>query len=489
MSSDLFRLPGYIISCKIKNQEILAEDYINLVYDRINKIDVKINSFISKNYEAAIQKARKIDKKIKNNEKTGSMVGIPIGIKDNISVKGLKNTCASKILQGYESPYDATVIDRLKDQDAIIIGKLNMDEFGMGTTSEFSFYGEVHNPWNIDYVAGGSSGGSAAVVSSLQVPISLGSDTGGSIRCPSSFCSVIGMKPTYGTVSRFGLVSYSNSLEQIGPIAKTVTDIVLTLNAICGNDPNDNTTLNKQFEYKVNKIDEILSKNYNVGVLNNLIHNSEEQVAKTIYDKIDMLKENGFNVKDTSINYSDFALAAYYIIATAEASSNLSRFDNIRYGFDFDPEGYEWNSYSSHIRSNFGDEVKRRILVGSFVLSAGYYGKYYLKAQKIRNIIKSEFNRLFKFFDVLVLPTMPILPFKIGERGSAPLELYNLDIYTILANLAGIPAISIPAGFSKEGLPIGLQILSNEFNEQILLDIAIFFEQKDKFSEWNPVPL
>jgi len=489
MSSDLFRLPGYIISGKIKNQEILAEDYINLVYDRINKIDVKINSFISKNYEAAIQKAKKIDKKIKNNEKTGSMVGIPIGIKDNISVKGLKNTCASKILQGYESPYDATVIDRLKDQDAIIIGKLNMDEFGMGTTSEFSFYGEVHNPWNIDYVAGGSSGGSAAVVSSLQVPISLGSDTGGSIRCPSSFCSVIGMKPTYGTVSRFGLVSYSNSLEQIGPIAKTVTDIVLTLNAICGNDPNDNTTLNKQFEYKVNKIDEILSKNYNVGVINNLIHSSEEQVAKTIYDKIDMLKENGFNVKDTSINYSDFALAAYYIIATAEASSNLSRFDNIRYGFDFDPEGYEWNSYSSHIRSNFGDEVKRRILVGSFVLSAGYYGKYYLKAQKIRNIIKSEFNRLFKFFDVLVLPTMPILPFKIGERGSAPLELYNLDIYTILANLAGIPAISIPAGFSKEGLPIGLQILSNEFNEQILLDIAIFFEQKDKFSEWNPVPL
>ena len=489
MSVDLYRLPGYIISCKIKNQEILAEDYINLVYDRINKIDVKINSFISKNYEAAIQKAKKIDNKIKNNEKTGSMVGIPIGIKDNISVKGLKNTCASKILQGYESPYDATVIDRLKDQDAIIIGKLNMDEFGMGTTSEFSFYGEVHNPWNIDYVAGGSSGGSAAVVSSLQVPISLGSDTGGSIRCPSSFCSVIGMKPTYGTVSRFGLVSYSNSLEQIGPIAKTVTDIVLTLNAICGNDPNDNTTLNKQFEYKVNKIDEILSKNYNVGVLNNLIRNSEEQVAKTIYDKIDMLKENGFNVKDTSINYSDFALAAYYIIATAEASSNLSRFDNIRYGFDFDPEGYEWNSYSSHIRSNFGDEVKRRILVGSFVLSAGYYGKYYLKAQKIRNIIKSEFNRLFKFFDVLVLPTMPILPFKIGERGSAPLELYNLDIYTILANLAGIPAISIPAGFSKEGLPIGLQILSNEFNEQILLDIAIFFEQKDKFSEWNPVPL
>ena len=484
--SDLFRLPGYIISEKIKNQEILAEDYINLVYERINKIDEKINSFISKNYEVAIQSAKNIDNKIKKNEKTGSMVGIPIGIKDNISVKGLKNTCASKILQGYKAPFNATVIDRLEYQDAIIIGKLNMDEFGMGTSSEFSFYGEVHNPWNTNYVAGGSSGGSAAVVSSLQVPISLGSDTGGSIRCPSSFCSVIGMKPTYGTVSRFGLVSYSNSLEQIGPIAKTVTDIVLTLNTICGKDSNDNTTLNKQFEYKINKIDEILYKNYKVGVISNLIDSSEKQVAKTIYNKIDMLKEYGFNVNDTSVNYSDFALAAYYIIATAEASSNLSRFDNIRYGFDFNPEGYEWNSYSSHVRSNFGDEVKRRILVGSFVLSAGYYGKYYLKAQKIRNIIKSEFNRLFKFFDVLILPTMPILPFKIGEKGSTPLELYNLDIYTILANLSGIPAISIPAGFSKEGLPIGLQILSNEFNEQILFDIAMFFEQKDRFSEWNP---
>src|SRR3954447_4088318 len=487
MSSDLFGLPGYIISEKIKNQEILAEDYINLLYERINKIDVKINSFISKNYDAAIQRAKKIDNKIKNKEKTGNMLGIPIAIKDNISVKGLKNTCASKILQGYETPYNATVIDRLEEQDAIIMGKLNMDEFGMGTTSEFSFYGEVHNPWNTDYVAGGSSGGSAAVVSSLQVPVSLGSDTGGSIRCPSSFCSVIGMKPTYGTVSRLGLVSYSNSLEQIGPIAKTVPDIILTLNTICGKDPYDDTTLNEQFEYKVNKIDEVLSKKYKVGVINNLIHSSNEQVAKTIYDKIDMLKENGFNVKDTSINYSDFALAAYYIFATAEASSNLSRFDNIRYGFDFNPEGYEWNSYSSQVRSNFGEEVKRRILVGSFVLSAGYYGKYYLKAQKIRNMIKDEFNKLFKFFDVLVLPTMPILPFKIGERGSTPLELYNLDIYTILANLAGIPAISIPAGFSKEGLPIGLQILSNEFNEQILLDIAMFFEQKDKFSEWNPV--
>ena len=484
--SDLYTLSGFQISQKIKNQEVYAEEYINTIFERIDKIDTKVNSFITKNYDSALIKAKRIDNKVKNNEKIGNLLGIPIGIKDNISVMGLKTTCASKMLQEYVSPYNATVIDRLEKQDALIIGKLNMDEFGMGSSSEFSHYGPVHNPWNDEYVAGGSSGGSAAAVSSLQVPISLGSDTGGSIRCPSSFCSVIGMKPTYGTVSRYGLVSYSNSLEQIGPIARTVIDIVLILNTICGIDLNDNTTINKHSEYKINDVDNILSKKYKIGVINNLIASSEKQVAETIYKKIAMLNEHDFDIQETAINYSDFALAVYYIIATAEASSNLSRFDNIRYGFDFNPEGYEWNSYSSHVRANFGEEVKRRILVGSFVLSAGYYGKYYLKAQKIRNIIKNEFNKLFKLFDVLILPTMPILPFKIGEKGLTPLEFYNLDIYTILANLSGLPAISIPAGFSREGLPIGLQLLTNEFNEQILLDMTSFFETNDKFNEWTP---
>ena len=321
--SELYKLSGFQISQKIKNQDISAEEYINLIFERINNIDTNINSIITKNYDSALIKAKQIDKKIKNNEKTGHLLGIPIGIKDNISVTGLKTTCASKILQDYISPYNATVIDRLEKEDALIIGKLNMDEFGMGTTSEFSFYGSVHNPWNVEYVAGGSSGGSAAVVSSLQVPISLGSDTGGSIRCPSSFCSVVGMKPTYGTVSRYGLVSYSNSLEQIGPIARTITDIVLILNTICGIDSNDNTTLNRQFEYKINNVDDVISKKYKIGVITNLINSSEKQIAQTIYKKITLLKEYGFNVQETDINYSDFALASYYIIATAEASSNL----------------------------------------------------------------------------------------------------------------------------------------------------------------------
>jgi aspartyl-tRNA(Asn)/glutamyl-tRNA(Gln) amidotransferase subunit A len=485
--SDFHKLSGYQVSQKIKNQEISAVDYIDALIERIDKVDLKINSFITKNYESSRLKAKELDSKIKNNGKTGKLLGIPIGIKDNISVLGVKTTCASKMLQEYTPPYNATVIDLLEKQDAIIIGKLNLDEFGMGTSSEFSHYGAVHNPWNSEYVAGGSSGGSAAAVSSLQVPISLGSDTGGSIRCPSSFCSVIGMKPTYGTVSRYGLISYSNSLEQIGPISRTIRDTIMILNTITGKDFHDDTTVDKHLGYKIKDMDNILSSNYKIGVINNLIDSSEKQVVETTYKKIAALQEHGFDIQEAKINYSDFALAAYYIIAMAEASSNLSRFDNIRYGFKSSPEGYEWNSYSSKVRSNFGEEVKRRILIGSFVLSAGYYGKYYLKAQKIRNILKNEFNKLFKVFDVLILPTMPVLPFKIGEKGSKPLDLYNLDIYTILANLAGLPAISIPAGFSKEGLPIGLQLLSKEFNEQPLIDIATFFEINDKFTEWIPV--
>jgi len=294
------------------------------------------------------------------------------------------------------------------------------------------------------------------------------------------------MKPSYGTVSRYGLISYSNSLEQIGPISRTIRDTIMILNTITGKDFHDDTTVDKHLDYKIKDMDNILSSNYKIGVINNLIDSSEKQVVETTYKKIAALQEHGFDIQEAKINYSDFALAAYYIIAMAEASSNLSRFDNIRYGFKSSPEGYEWNSYSAKGRSNFGEEVKRRILIGSFVLSAGYYGKYYLKAQKIRNILKNEFNKLFKVFDVLILPTMPVLPFKIGEKGSKPLDLYNLDIYTILANLAGLPAISIPAGFSKEGLPIGLQLLSKEFNEQPLIDIATFFEINDKFTEWIP---
>ena len=390
------------------------------------------------------------------------------------------------MLADYMSPYNSTVVNRIEEQGGIIIGKLNMDEFGMGTTSEYSVFGPVRNPWNIDYVAGGSSGGSAASVASLQIPISLGSDTGGSIRCPSSFCSVIGIKPTYGTVSRSGLISYSNSLEQIGPIARTIYDLVPVLNVISGEDPRDNTTVNRKYEYQINSIDNILSKKYKIGVLYNLIDDSEIEVARNNREKVKQLEDYGCEIEETKLPLSDYALASYYIIATAEASSNLSRFDNLRYGYQGSPEGYEWNSFFSESRSRFGEEVKLRILLGSYVLSAGYFGKYYAKAQKLRSRIKREFDLLFNKYDILLLPTMPVLPFKIGEKTSQTIEQYNLDVYTILANLAGIPAISIPAGLSEKGLPIGVQLIANAFDEQKLIDAAVLLEKAEGFDTWSP---
>jgi aspartyl-tRNA(Asn)/glutamyl-tRNA(Gln) amidotransferase subunit A len=483
---NLYELPAFLVSQKIKDQEISAEEYISIIIDRIKQVDSKINSFISHNFESAITKSRAIDKKVKEGVNTGLLTGIPVGIKDNISVQGLKITCASRMLADYISPYNSTVVNRIEEQDGIIIGKLNMDEFGMGTTSEYSVFGPVRNPWNMDYVAGGSSGGSAASVASLQVPLSLGSDTGGSIRCPSSFCSVIGIKPTYGSVSRNGLVSYSNSLEQIGPIARTIYDLVPILNVISGEDPRDNTTVHQKYNYQMNSIDNILSKKYKIGVLGNLIDDSEIEVARNNRKKVKQLEDYGCEIEDTRLPLSDYALSSYYIIATAEASSNLSRFDNLRYGYEGSPEGYEWNSFFSESRSRFGDEVKLRILLGSYVLSAGYFGKYYAKAQKLRSRIKREFGLLFNKYDILLLPTMPVLPFKIGEKTEQTIEQYNLDVYTILANLAGIPAISIPAGLSEKGLPIGVQLIANAFGEQKLIDAAVLLEKVGGFESRNP---
>ncbi|HYF99293.1 MAG TPA: Asp-tRNA(Asn)/Glu-tRNA(Gln) amidotransferase subunit GatA [Candidatus Saccharimonadales bacterium] len=482
--SQLFRQPANVIVSKIKQGEVTAEEYISVIIDRINSTDAEINSFITKNFEHALERSKAIDKKIQKGQTTGILAGIPVGIKDNISVKGLKNTCASKMLSDYVSPYNATVIENIEREDGIIIGKLNMDEFGMGTTSELSAYGPVKNPWNRDYVAGGSSGGSAAAVSSLQIPISLGSDTGGSIRCPASFCSVIGLKPTYGSVSRNGLVSYSNSLEQIGPIARTIFDIVPILNTISGEDKMDNTTVGLKNSYRIKSIEEILSNRLKVGILSELIQSAESQIARGIQEKIKVLEKFSFDFEDAKLSIIDFAVAAYYVIASAEASSNLSRFDNIRYGYYSSPEGYEWKSYFSKSRSLLGDEVKRRILLGTYVLSAGYFGKYYAKAQLVRSTIKNEFEKLLQKYDIILLPTMPVLPFKLGERISNPVDLYNLDLFTILANLTGFPSISIPAGISHEGFPFGIQLIANAFDEQKLIDVAVLFEKEFDYKEW-----
>jgi aspartyl-tRNA(Asn)/glutamyl-tRNA(Gln) amidotransferase subunit A len=481
LENSLYHLNAEQVASGIKNRDFSAVEYISQILERIEKIDVKINAFVTVDNEGAIEKARSIDKRIQHGETIGGLGGVAIGVKDNICTKNLKTTCASRMLEEYIPPYDATVIKKLKENDAIIVGKLNLDEFAMGSTTEFSRFGPTRNPWNINYVAGGSSGGSAASVAALECAISLGSDTGGSVRCPASFCSVVGLKPTYGCVSRYGLISYSNSLEQIGTVGRTVTDVMLIMNAIAGEDANDQTTRTTVPATKPTsrgqtpKYSLQNKRNIRVGLVKELVEGADPVVSKCIYSAMDLFVGSDCKCEETSLKSVQYALASYYTIAMAEATSNLSRYDNIRYGFDSNPEEYEWNTYFTKVRSNFGEEVKRRIIIGSYVLSAGYYGKYYLKAQKAREMIKQEIKSLFEKYDVLISPTMPILPFKFGEKIDDPLKMYQIDIDTVVANLAGIPAISIPVGFN-DGLPIGLQIMANEMGEQTLFDVASSFE-------------
>jgi aspartyl-tRNA(Asn)/glutamyl-tRNA(Gln) amidotransferase subunit A len=457
----------------IKSRKFSVEEYISQLLERIEKVEPKVNAFVTFNKEG-LDRARTLDKKIRDREQTGPLAGIAMSIKDNICTKGMKTTCASKMLESYVPPYDATVIKRLLDADAIIIGKANLDEFAMGSTTEFSRHGPTRNPWDISRVPGGSSGGSAASVAALECTASLGSDTGGSVRCPASFCSVVGLKPTYGLVSRFGLVSYANSLEQIGPVGKTVSDVVSILNVIAGADENDLTTTSGKPTYSLKEI-----KGLRAGLVMEFIEGAEPKVSKMIYKAADTFAEQDCKCEEVSLASVEYALASYYTIATAEASSNLARYDNIRYGFDMSPEGYEWNSYFAKARSNFGEEAKRRIIVGSYVLSSGYYDKYYLKAQQVRSLLMREMKILFKKYDVLIGPTMPILPFKIGEGIDDPLKMYLVDVDTVVANLTGVPAMSVPAGFAG-GLPVGLQIMADKFAEQTMLDAAYLFERAAK---------
>ena len=461
------------VAAGIKSREFSAEEYIYQLLERIEKVELKVNAFVSVSKEA-LDKARVIDKKIRDGEQVGALAGVAVSIKDNICTKGIKTTCASKMLETFVPPYDATVVKRLYDAGAIVIGKTNLDEFAMGSTTEFSRHGTTRNPWDISMVPGGSSGGSAASVAALECAVSLGSDTGGSVRCPASFCSAVGLKPTYGLVSRYGLVSYANSLEQIGPFGRTVSDVVSVLNAIAGADENDHTTAEGKPMYSL-----LERKGLRVGLVREFIEGAEPTVSKVIHKAVDTLARQGCRCEETSLASVQYALASYYTIATAEASSNLARYDNIRYGFDLSPEGYEWNSYFARVRSNFGEEVKRRVIVGSYVLSSGYYGKYYLKAQQVRSLLKRELKTLFEKYDVLIGPTMPILPFKIGEKIDDPVKMYLVDIDTVVANLAGMPAVSVPAGFA-DGLPVGLQIMADEFQEQTMLDAAYLFEQAAK---------
>jgi len=459
-------LQAYEVVQGIKEGLFTAEEYVSSVINRIEDVESKVRSFITLDSERALTSAKLIDRKFKEKEDIGQLGGVTVGIKDNISTKDIRTTCASKILEDYFPSYDATVIRHLKDNGAIILGKLNLDEFGMGSTTEYSRYHPTHNPWNLDYVPGGSSGGCGAAVATGECTVSLGSDTGGSIRCPASFCSVVGLKPTYGRISRYGLISYANSLEQIGPICRSVKDIVMILNIISGKDIHDNTSMSSSPITINNKIDK-----FNIAIIKELIDGSDLEVRKTVYSASEKFKEIGCICNEISIKNLHYALPSYYTLASAEASSNLARYDNIRYGFDLPIAEYKWDTYFSNVRKNFGEEVKRRILIGSYVLSSGYYSKYYLKARRLRSLLKLELLKLFKKYDLLIGPTMPILPFKFGEKIDDPIKMYLVDINTVLANLAGIPAITLPIGFSN-GLPIGLQIMAAPFEEQKLIDVS-----------------
>jgi len=465
----------------IRNGDFTVEDFVSDTIEHINKVESKLHAYLSIN-DDAVSQARIIDKKIKSGEKVGSCLGMPISIKDNICVKGSKTTCASKVLENFVAPYNATVISKIKSEDAIITGKTNLDEFAMGLTTEFSAYGESRNPWNLDYVPGGSSGGSAVSVSAHECLASLGSDTGGSVRNPASFCSVVGLKPTYGLVSRYGLISYANSIEQIGPIARRVEDVAFLLNKIAGSDANDDTTVDNKHEDYVQGLDEGIEGS-KIGIISEMLGKGVDKDVLSATNKAVSKFENlGAKCEEVSLDMVSYSVAAYYTITSAEAGSNLARYDNLRYGFDFDTAGYEYNSYISKARKNFGPEVTRRIILGGYVPSAGHAGKYFLKALKVKSKLTKEIQECFKTYDYLISPTVPILPFKIGEKIDDPISLFLVDFNTVTANLSGIPAISVPFEFANN-LPIGIQIMANTLQEKSLLKAAYSLQNTAKHVE------
>lgn len=459
---------------------VSAEERIFALYEKIK--NSKLNAYNNLSEDSALERAREFDEA----PWSGLMAGLPIAIKSCISTRGIETNCSSRILEGYIPPYDAHVIERLKQEGAIILGKTNMDEFAMGTSTESSYFGTTRNPWDLDRVPGGSSGGSAAAVAAGEAPCALGSDTGGSIRCPASFCGIVGLKPTYGLVSRYGLVSYANSLEQIGPLTLNVEDAALVMEVIAGHDPRDSTSVKAEGGYLSGLARGV--EGLVCGVPKEYFGEGVDPAVETsVWNAISKLEDLGASWKEVSLPHTKYALAAYYIIAMSEASSNLARFDGLRYGLRLGADK-DWHTTISEIRAaGFGPEVKRRILLGTYALSAGYYGRYYLKALKVRTLIKQDFERALSAggADVLVTPTMPFPAFKIKERIEDPLSLYMADVFTVPINLAGVPAISLPSGFA-DGLPIGLQIIGRHFDEKTVFRAAKAYEDATPYHEQVP---
>ena len=474
---DITELTVHELQDKLENKEITVTDITKAYIENIKKKEEKIGAFVTILEDEALKNAEEIQNKIESGEIKNSLAGIPIGIKDNICTKGVKTTCSSKMLENFISPYDATVMEKINAENMVMLGKLNMDEFAMGGSTEYSYFHVTRNPWNLNKVPGGSSGGSAAAVAANLVPWSLGSDTGGSIREPASFCGVVGLKPTYGLVSRYGLVAFASSLDQIGPITKDVKDCAMLLNVIAGHDERDSTSANveKQDYVKALKND---VKGLKIGIPKEFFGEGINQEVKELLEKaIEKYKELGAEVEECSLDIAKYSLAAYYIIACAEASSNLGRFDGIRYTYRTKEFSNLKELYKKTRSEGFGPEVKRRIILGTYVLSSGYYDAYYKKAQKVRTLVMNEFKKAFEKYDILLTPTSPTVAFDIGSKSNNPLEMYLADICTVSINIAGLPAISIPCGKDAEGMPIGMQLIGKRFDEQTILNAAYTFEQ------------
>ena len=474
---ELYELTVHELVDKLKKNEITSEDIVKSYSKRIAEKEKDVQAFVTVTTDTAMEKSKNTDR-----EKS-KLAGIPIGIKDNLCTKGVKTTCSSKMLENFISPYSATVVEKLENEGIISLGKLNMDEFAMGASTEYSAFKATKNPWDLQTVPGGSSGGSAAAVASNMVPWALGSDTGGSIRQPSAFCGVVGLKPTYGLVSRYGLVAFASSLDQIGPIAKDVEDCAILLNVIAGYDEKDSTSVNMPKKDYTNSLVKNV-KGLKIGVPKEFLGEGiNEEVKKSIENAIEEYKKLGAEVEECSLDIANQALATYYIIACAEASSNLGRFDGIRYGYRTKNFETLKDIYKNSRSEGFGAEVKRRIILGTYVLSSGYYDAYYKKAQKLRTIIKQEFETLFKKYDVLITPTSPTVAYKIGTKSNNPLEMYLADLCTVSVNIAGLPGISIPCGVDNQGMPIGLQLIGKPFAEETLIKAAYTYEQETKFRE------
>lgn len=460
------------------NKEISALELTKASIERIEKLDSTLGTFNSTTFDSAIETAKKVDEKIAKGEDIPMLAGIPTALKDNMNMIGSKTTCSSKILENFVSPYDATVTIKLKENLVPILGKANLDEFAMGSSNENSYFRNVKNPYNLNKVPGGSSGGSAASVSASEVTLSLGSDTGGSIRLPASFCGIVGFKPTYGRVSRFGLIAFASSLDQIGPFGKSIEDVTYLYEAIAGHDTKDSTSLNLE----VGNISSNLNKGakgLKVGVIKELMTDGvNEDVKKSIENAVKVYEKMGVEIKEISLPLLKHSIGVYYIVATAEASSNLARFDGVRYGYRADGCENLLDMYCKTRAQGFGPEVKRRIMLGTYALSSGYYDAYYKKAQQLRRLIANDFEKAFKEVDILVSPTCPTTAFDLNSKANNPLEMYLTDIATISSNLVGSPALSMPCGFDKDGMPIGIQIIGKKLDEMTLLQSAYALEQE-----------